>query len=211
MPYQATDKVVAYLIKLYIRLFHKAKGIMKFDEVNVIDLSHEIYDTAEKLTEQEMLRLAETVYEQHRKKKKKTEPEPESIDMNWVLLFLGKYNPTTKYVYQNEVERRRARFAEALIATSQDVSGVIQKIQDEIGRALRSLVSMNKQLADDVTLAAMVQAFKDDGYEYVEWITYEDDKRCPVCKQLDGKIFRIDKIPAKPHLHCRCYVQGVRR
>lgn len=203
MPYKKTDKVIDFLTGKYIKIFRKLKLISNFDELNVIQLTHDVYDEAEKITQQEMLRLAEIVYKQTREQ---AEPEMEtSFGIEWLLAVLGEYNPVTRYIYLNEVERKRAKLAEAIIATSSDKL----KVKEEVNRALRMWAGMNKQLADDITLAAMIQAITDDGYEYVEWITYKDDKRCGICKKMDGQIFRIDSIPPRPHNHCRCYVRGV--
>ena len=61
--YQKTDKVIAYLSKQYAKLFQR---LTSFDELNVIDVSHEIYDEAVILTEQEVTRLIKTVYDSTR-------------------------------------------------------------------------------------------------------------------------------------------------
>ena len=68
---------------------------------------------------------------------------------------------------------------------------------------------MNAQFMDDVTFDAMIQAFRDNGTERVRWITAEDDRRCKQCAAMHGKIYPIDKIPPKPHIHCRCWVEEV--
>lgn len=203
MPYSKTDKVIDFLTRQYIRIFRKAKSISVFDELNVIQLTHEIYDSAVKITQSEMIRLAEVVYKQNRNQTD-TGAETE-FGIEWLLAIIGEYSPVTGYIYTNEVERKRARLAETIIPLRDNR----QKVVEEVNRALRAFCGMNKQLADDVTLSAMIQAIEDDGYEYVEWITYEDEKRCGVCKKLDGQIFRIDSIPPKPHRYCRCYVRGV--
>lgn len=199
MPYSSADKVVAYLVKQYTKLFRKAKNQMSFDELNVIPLSHEIYDEALEVTKKEMTRLADLVYEKYRKPE--VEAETQALGAAWVLAALLMYNPVTKYVYENEVDRKRSRFAESLIASEQKPA--------EVDRSLRLWVSMNKQLADDITFDAMIQAYEDSGVQKVRWVTHPDDRRCKVCKARHGKIYPIDKIPAKPHMNCRCYVTEV--
>ena len=43
------------------------------------------------------------------------------------------------------------------------------------------------------------------GVTKLEWMTMEDERMCPVCGELDGKQFDIDKIPSQPrHPDCRC-------
>jgi SPP1 gp7 family putative phage head morphogenesis protein len=43
------------------------------------------------------------------------------------------------------------------------------------------------------------------GVQRLEWLCMEDERSCPVCNGLDGKVFSIDKFPQQPaHPHCRC-------
>lgn len=198
MPYRITDKVIAYLIEQYIKLFRKAKAITSFDEMNVIGVSHEIYDEALAVTQEEMTRLADTVYKKYHRPQEAESEESSGLGVAWVLALLASYNPVTKYVYDNEVDRKRARFAEGVIASDTKM--------EEIDLALRVWVGMNKQLADDVTFDAMVQAYADSGVKKVKWVTHPDDRRCKRCAALHGKIFPIKSVPSKPHINCRCYV-----
>ena len=193
-PYQKTDKTITYLNKQYAKLFRNA---ISFDELNVINASHEIYDEAIKVTEQETARLVKSVYDNYREEGSFSAEEAYSF----VLALMLAYNPVTKYIYRNEIDRKRARFAEGVLSSDTP--------QQEIALAKRLLIAMNKQFADDVTFEALVKAYTDDGVERVRWITAVDDRRCPTCKARHNKIYPIDKIPSKPHLHCRCYIQKV--
>lgn len=193
-PYSKTDKTIAYLNKQYAKLFRR---VTSFDELNVIQVSHEIYDEALKVTEQETTRLVKAVYDSYRKAESISSSDAEAL----VLALMLAYNPVTKYVYKNELDRKRSRFAEGVISSDTP--------REEVELAKRLLVALNKQFADDVTFDAVVQAYMDDGVEQVRWITAEDDKRCKECKSRHHKIYPIDDIPPKPHLHCRCYVEKV--
>ncbi len=43
------------------------------------------------------------------------------------------------------------------------------------------------------------------GVQRLEWMTMEDERTCPVCGELDGKVFDIDHFPSQPrHPFCRC-------
>lgn len=194
VPYRITDKVIDYLNKQYLKLFRKAKNLADFDELNVIEMSHEIYDQALSVTRTEMVRLADTVYKKYRE----DQDTEENLGIAWVLAAMAAYNPVTKYIYDNEVERKRSRFAESVIAS--------ETPREDIDRGLRLWVAQNKQLADDITFDAIVQAYEDDGVEKVAWVTHEDDRRCAECKARHGRIYPIDGIPPKPHPRCRCYV-----
>ena len=194
-PYSKTDKTIAYLNKQYAKWFRR---VTAFDELNVIAVSHEIYDEALKVVEQEATRLVKSVYDSYREAE---EAMPASEAHAVVIALLGAYNPVTKYVYENELDRKRARFAEGVISSD--------TLAEEVALAKRLLAAMNKQFADDATFDAVVKAYADDGVKRVRWITAVDDRRCKECKARHHKIYNIDNIPPKPHLHCRCYVEKV--
>lgn len=178
-PYSKTDKTTAYLNKQYAKLFRK---LTSFDELNVINVSHEIYDAVEKLVERESTRLVKSVYDSYREGGSIT-----SEDANaFVLALMMAYNPVTKYVFRNELERKRARFAEGVIASDTP--------REEVELAKRLLVALNRQFEDDVTFDTVVKAYEDDGVQEVRWITAEDDRRCNECKARHNKIYRYIKF-----------------
>ena len=194
-PYDKTDKTIAYLNKQYAKLFRK---LTNFDELNVIEVSHEIYNEVLKLVEKESARLVKSVYDKYSEEKTISAADATAF----VLALMLAYNPVTKYVYKNELERKRSRFAEGVIASDTPL--------EEIELAKRLLVALNRQFEDDVTFDAVIKAYQDDGIKEVRWITAVDDKRCKECKSRHGKIYPISKVPAKPHRYCRCYVEKVR-
>ena len=194
-PYDKTDKTILYLNKQYAKLFRQ---LTSFDELNVIEVSHEIYREVLKQIKRESARLVKSVYKNYRENGEAIS----SKDANaFVLTLMLAYNPVTKYVFKNELDRKRARFAEGVISSDTP--------REEVELAKRLLVGMSKQFEDDVTFETVVKAYKDDGVEKVRWITEADDKRCLECKSRHGKIYRIDSIPPKPHRYCRCYVEKV--
>ena len=193
-PYSKTDKTIAYLNKQYAKLFRK---VTSFDELNVISVSHEIYDEALKVTEQEATRLVKSVYDSYSESGTITASDANAF----VLALMLAYNPVTKYVYKNELDRKRSRFAEGVISSDTP--------REEVELAKRLLVALNKQFADDATFDALIKAYEDDGVKKVRWVTAADDRRCQECKSRHHVVFDIDNIPPKPHLHCRCYVEKV--
>ena len=42
------------------------------------------------------------------------------------------------------------------------------------------------------------------GVRKLEWMTMEDERVCPVCGPLDGKVFDTDRFPPHAHPNCRC-------
>ena len=196
-PYSKADKTIAHLNRQYNRLFLR---VTSFDELNVISTSREIYEEAYVMAEQEAARLAKAVYGSYRRNA--SDEEKEGFDAaSFVLALLLAYNPTTKYVYKNEIDRKRSRFAEGLIASEHPL--------EEIKLAKRLLAATNAQFMDDVTFNSLVEAYSDNGTEKVRWVTHPDDRRCKTCRAMHGKIYPIDNIPAKPHIHCRCWVEEV--
>ena len=195
-PYSKTDKTIAYLNKQYAKLFRRT---IAADELNVINKSHEIYDNAYKLIEQEAVRLVKSVYGGYRKP---SEGDSEEFDpTSFVMALLLAYNPVTKYVFKNEIERKRSRFAEGVIASNTPSA--------EVALARRLLAGITSQFMDDATFESMVQAFRDNGVKEVRWVTEVDDRRCKQCAGRHNKIYPINKIPPKPHIHCRCWVEEV--
>lgn len=191
-PYKATDKTISYLNKQYGKLFRR---VTSFDELNVIQVSREIYSEVYELVKREAARLADKVYRKNRKSDEPTTFNPSA----WALILALAYNPVTKYVYENEIERKRARFAEGVISSDTPA--------EEVALAKRLLAGMNAQFMDDLTHETIIQAFKDNGTKRVRWVTSPDDRRCKSCAARHGKIYPIDDIPAKPHIHCRCWVE----
>lgn len=193
-PYSKTDKTIAYLNKQYAKLF---RSVASFDELNVISASHDIYNRIYTLVEQEAARLSAAVY-----KKYKREENEETFDPTaFVLALLLGYNPVTKYIFKNELDRKRARFAESLIAS--------ETPYEELARAMRLVAGMSAQFMDDTTFETLIQVFRDNGVRRVRWITSPDDRRCKECAGMHNRIYPIDNIPARPHIHCRCWIEEV--
>ncbi|HUT54386.1 MAG TPA: minor capsid protein [bacterium] len=50
-----------------------------------------------------------------------------------------------------------------------------------------------------------IKFHKHVGVKKLEWMTMDDERVCPVCGPLDGKVFLIDRFPQQPaHPNCRC-------
>ena len=116
-PYDKTDKTIAYLNKQYSKLFRK---LTSFDELNVIEVSHEIYNEVLKLVEQESIRLVKAVYDSYSENNTISVADATAF----VLALMLAYNPVTKYVFKNELERKRSRFAEGVIASDSPIEEV---------------------------------------------------------------------------------------
>lgn len=192
--YSITDRAIALLNRRAATRFGETKNqaqIDGFDELEVIQLNRTLYDDLKRDNQEVFLDLAQEKYAE-------TEPhgeEPPSLA--WLLALLAAYNAVTKYVYDNEIDRKRDRTTEAVNSTTAKAT--------EYRRGLSYWSQMTAQYADTVTDEAALQAYLDAGVSRVRWVTAEDDKVCETCRSRDGKVYSIDNIPDKPHWRCRCY------
>lgn len=188
--YEFTDRIISILNKKLIEIFSRLKTQASFDEMHTLQSVRAVYAEADDLVRQYLLVLAQNIYLEH------SDEEKTNINGLWLFEILNAYDPVTQYVYINEIERKRARLFESLVASTNK--------SKEIDTALRYFSSMMRQYALTVSDKAVLQAYKDNGEQKVKWITTPDDRRCVECAKRDGKIYDIDKIPPKPHLGCRC-------
>lgn len=180
------------------RLFSRYKALTstQFDSLNVIERSKELYKALNELNENAYLEIAKKAY-------KEFYPTSETPpDREWLLAILLGYDAITKYVYEHEIDRKRARFAEALIAT--------KKKQQEFSTAFNLLWKQTAQYGITVTDEAVMQAYKDFGIKKVRWIAEKDSRTCEVCRSRHNKIYSIDNAPKKTHYGCRCYYEAVK-
>ena len=187
--YAYTDKALKYLRRYYIREFDTAKMRIRADMLNVISVSKELYDDISAETERVFRKIAKWKYRQ-------ISGEDFIIGM-WLSGLLNNPDPLTGYVWQNDIDRKRAYFAESVL------SG--ESIDKAAKKALRYWYQSQKQYADIITDAAALQAYADTQIQFVKWRTADDCKVCAVCNDRDGRIYPIDHVPRKPHYNCRCY------
>ena len=122
----------------------------------------------------------------------------EDLDEAWIEEFFDEYNPVTKYVFNNEIERKESRLFEALVASS------LERTQS-YKTAENLIIRQAKQYSIDLEDAVTMAVFKALGVKKVKWNSEHDHKTCGVCSELDGQIFDIKDAPQKQHPNCRCY------
>lgn len=187
--YAYTDKALKYLRRYYIREFDTAKMRIRADTLNVISVSKELYDDISAETERVFRKIAMWKYRQ-------ISGEDFIIGM-WLSGLLNNPDPLTGYVWRNDIDRKRAYFAESVL------SG--ESLDKAAKKALRYWYQSQKQYADNITDAAALQAYADTQIQFVKWRTADDCKVCAVCNDRGGRIYPIDHVPRKPHYNCRCY------
>ena len=125
------------------------------------------------------------------------------IDVAWVDEFFREYNPVTRYIFANEIDRKKSRLFEALIANE------LERLQS-YKQAEKLIHTQVRQYSIDLEDAVVLTVFKVLGVKKVQWVAEDDHKTCGVCNELDGQVFDIEKVPPKQHYNCRCYLVPVK-
>lgn len=211
MMYEYTDIAIKDLNRRYIRLFNRLK-LLPFDELNAMQSAADVikevsavYDKAVKLAKRRYLDIAIEAYIVAFLLAFPTAvltAAPTYINEDWVLDYLEEYDPVTLYRFIPEVDRKKQRLIEALVASNMKNA--------EVDKALRYWVLQSTQYADGITDRATLAAYKDAGVKKVMWESEDDIKVCSVCEKRNGTVYEIDKVPDKPHFRCRCWLVPVR-
>lgn len=125
-----------------------------------------------------------------------------NIDEAWIEEFFDRYNPVTKYVFSNEIDRKRSRLFEALVANELET---FQSYKD----AERLITQQVRQYAIELEDAIAMTVYEDTGVKKVMWNAEDDHKTCDVCDELDGQVFDLKNAPPKQHYGCRCWYTPV--
>lgn len=181
--------------KQLIRRFNQAKVQLSIDNINALEVVKSLFEDIDRLIRRILLMIAKELYDETVKERKR------EIDADWIEWYLEEYDPTSKYIYVNEIDRKRARLVEAVIASDNKPG--------EVQAALRSVSLMGRIYAVRMTDEAVLQAYRDDGVELVEWESEDDSRVCAVCQERDGQIYTLDTLPRKPHINCRCWYRSV--
>ena len=109
--YEFTDIILDYLNKRFIKRFKVLKTVLKSDEINRMkEAVDEVYEDNYKDVRSKYREIGKYYYREAGGK------DDDIIDYLWIDKFLSRYDPVTKYVFQNETDRKRARTFEAMVA-----------------------------------------------------------------------------------------------
>lgn len=208
--YRQTDKFRKSL-KTKIRTEFNRLSVMSFDELNVVRISKELKETYKRLldfNEQEYGLIVDEAHsyaftfltEEEKKKEAKKEYERDSF----IEYVLSTYNFVTGYLYEKEAERKRLRQSEEM-ATAREFRDR-NKYQKTLRRSANMWFTQSGQYAIDLEDYTILETWKRAGVEKVQWIAEDDAKTCSVCRNMDGNVYDIDKVPHKTHYNCRCTV-----
>lgn len=195
-PYENADKIADILDEQIIELFAKLKGLLSFDELNVFNSVNSVYEEVIEQVRLAYLLLARKIYKQNR-----ILSDLESLSEQWVDALLESYDATTKVVFINELERRFDRLKEAMIGSPTPLQ--------EIDNALKGIALVIRNFTIRVEDEAFLQAAEDDGVVLIQWIAELDNRTCHICEDRDMEIYKLQDLPPKPHINCRCHFRRV--
>jgi SPP1 gp7 family putative phage head morphogenesis protein len=225
MIYKYTDKLYKEYAKFIVRAFNSLNRELQalgFDELNtnqgykavsertrktykkvydeLIDILillalHSFEQSCDKIIEKKGAKITYYVGKKDGFRKKKTFDAAE-----YVAHYLNSNNYVTKYVFENEYERKLSRATESIVMAKNK-----PEIKKEVDKALKYWNVQAKQAGDNITIEAYREGFAASGIKKVIWVSQEDRRVCVDCEANDGKIFEIDKISIPLHYNCRCY------
>ena len=198
--------------KKKIRTKFNRLGVTGFDELNVVNTrqaTQEMYDTFISDNEKIYLKSAKNAYINAVKEAKAMGfvGKETEIDGDWLVGVLAGYNLVTGYLYHKEADRKRMRLNEQIL-TAREYNNRMM-FQESLRKSANLWWTQTMQYGISTVDEATIKGFKDMGVAMVQWIAADDEKTCPTCGARDNKVYKMDKIPPKPHYGCRCYVVPV--
>ena len=205
--YRLADKLLEQLKKLIRREFNRL-GIFGFDELNVPRVTKETTELFERLLAENNKRYLQAAVKASADAKARViiagyEDRYVAVpDEAWVAGFLGKYNFVSGYLYEQEAERKRLRLAEQMLTAKEYQSRTLYN--DSVRRSANLWWTQAAHYMLDVVDEATLHTYEKMGVKYVEWHTNVDGKECNTCRERNGVVYPIEKVPPKPHRNCRC-------
>ena len=180
-----------------------------FDETNIIQTKKHIdklYKDVYKVIKNGFLNVINQIYDEIYEEALALgfDGEKTDLDEGWIEDFFSEYNPVTKYVFKNEIGRKKSRLFESLVASR------LERHQS-YKTAEKLLTRQVKQYAIELEDSVARKAYKDAGVIMVQWVAENDSKTCSVCNDLDGQIFEMKDAPPKQHYNCRCILIPVKK
>ena len=217
--YEPCDKAIKVLNRVSLKEFSKLK-LADFDRLSVIRTVRQMYKRLAKRAEQEYRKVA---IEAYCFGFLMCEPDEIGIAMmaekaitrEWIREILEQTDFVTLYRFDTETARKADRLIEAMavVENSGEHGAALRNMKfnrnDQIDSALRLWAKQIGQYAINVTDYAILRAFEDAGVEEVEWVTEHDQRVCSHCHSMNGKRYKLENLPTKPHVNCRCTVRPI--
>ena len=179
-----------------------------FDEMNVLQTKKHItklYKTVHQTIKKEFTKALNPISEEIYTEALEVgfDGEISDLDEGFIEEFFEQYNPVTKYVFNNEIDRKKSRLFESVVASTNEIHQSYKTAENLITRQV-------KQYAVELEDSVAKSVFKDLGVKKVMWVAEDDYKTCGVCNALDGEIFDLKDAPPKQHYNCRCVLIPVK-
>lgn len=210
--YRLADKLLEQLKKLIRREFNRL-GIFGFDELNVPRVTKETTELFERLLAENNKRYLQVAQRASKDARALViaagydDREVRIPDEAWVIAFLGAYNFVSGYLYEQEAERKRLRLAEQMLTAVEYQSRT--QYNDSVRRSANLWWTQTAHYMLDAVDEATLYTYEKMGVERVEWHTNIDGHECKTCRERNGKVYSIDKVPPKAHRNCRCRLAPV--
>ncbi len=207
IPYQLSDKAVARITKKLNQEFRHNR-LALFDELNVTGVRKHIkklYKKSRSIIQEEFISIFQILCQEVADEANALgyDGDIQDLDEGWVEDFFEEYSPVTKYVFSNEIDRKESYLFEAVVASPETKHQSYQKAE-------KYLINQIKQGGIEFDDAVAKAVYKELGVKKVRWIAEDDSKTCGVCRELDNKVFPLEKVPPKQHHNCRCYLLPIR-
>ena len=210
--YRLADKLLEQLKKLIRREFNRL-GVFGFDELNAPRITQEttsLFDRLMRENEKQYLKVAKQAYADAIAAAIAAgyaDPGVNRINEAWLIGLLTSYNFVSGYLYESEAERKRLRLAEQMMTAKEYLNRTLYN--DSLRRSANLWWTQAAHYMLESVDTATLDGYKDCGVEKVKWNTNIDGRECKVCRERNGKIYPIDKVPPKAHRNCRCYITPV--
>ena len=210
--YRLADKLLEQLKKLIRREFNRL-GIFGFDELNAPRVTAEteaLFDRLMRENKTQYLKAAKKAYSDAVALAVAAGYEDagkEGINEMWLIGLLGAYNFVSGYLYESEAERKRLRLAEQMMTAREYLNRTMYN--DSLRRSANLWWTQTAHYMLDAVDTATLDGYRDSGVEKVKWNTNIDGHECKVCRERNGKIYSIGKVPPKAHRNCRCRLTPV--
>ena len=210
--YRLADKLLEQLKKLIRREFNRL-GIFGFDELNaprVTAETTELFDRLLRENKKQYLKAAQKAYSDAVALAIAAgymEPGENRINEAWLVGLLATYNFVSGYLYESEAERKRLRLAEQMLTAKEYLNRTLYN--DSLRRSANLWWTQTAHYMLDAVDQATLDGYRDSGVENVKWNTNIDGRECKTCRERNGKVYPIDKVPSKAHRNCRCYLTPI--
>jgi len=110
----------------------------------------------------------------------------------------------------DETEKKLRQVLSDAVIRGKGMSDIAEEITEQIGITFSRAKTIARTEVMYAFNTVAIEEYKQHKIKKVEWLTAGDEKTCPICAPLNGKIFDIDKAPEIPaHPNCRCVILPV--